>query len=95
MPRQTVSVAIEINDVLRDISNDVLVKELRRRRHATAVPPLSKVEMEEELHAFDTLMHDLREAFLTRDARHFNVVLERLEHRFRPDEMPATVGLFA
>ncbi|HEY5306626.1 MAG TPA: hypothetical protein VIJ52_08190 [Pseudolabrys sp.] len=91
MPRHSiyVSTEIEISEVFDQMDNAHLHEECGRRgmKFVMEVPTLTDTRFNEAVcqmeYEFDTLLHEIREAFLSRDHRHFEVSLSRCEGRYR------------
>lgn len=85
----TVSTEVDVRDVLDQLDNERLKDECERRGITFETARPARVEARfndavcEAEYDVDTLIHELRESFLARDARHFDVLLARCEGRYR------------
>lgn len=90
MGRRTKYVEVEVEvPGLDEYSDAEIAREAKDRdiELPRTPAPASKDEIEQAEYEFDTWMHDLRAAFLSRDQQYFDVLLTRAEHRYR-DALP-------
>lgn len=74
------TVYIDVADVLGEISNaDLLAICEAREILPKPKPEPKKEEIDQARYELDSLIHELREAFLARDHQHFEVLLQRAE----------------
>ena len=84
----SVTVDVDVQDVLNDLP-DAMLREECARREIRLVPdpkdrrPKLVDHLENERYVFDTLVHDLRVAYLARDQQYFDVLMCRLEGRYK------------
>lgn len=89
-----VTAYVNLSDVLEDLSNDELLQECKDREIDISSLHKAKPDYDAALadtaYEIDTWLHDLRAAFLARDAVHFDVLLARGEERYLFVEQIAT-----
>lgn len=85
-------VDVDIADVLDQMDNAYLTEECEKRGIKLIDPGQSadgktdarfEEARDQAEYEFDSLLHDLRAAFHARDHRHFDVLLSRVEGRYR------------
>jgi hypothetical protein len=94
MSRNRAIHTVYADDLLDALTDDDLRDECNDRGitlEKPKAPEFTKAEEEQAEYELDSWFHEVRSAFLARDSRHFAVLMERAEARYRDTWLAAMV----